>query len=92
MFEHQDLELGELWEPTKEEFAAYRAREVELAQANCEFLEREYGMHAVRAANTLHTAHTVRAEEVVSPCNPSRVAMGSFMLGFQAMLRARNGR
>ncbi len=82
--EDDDTHLGESWTPTEKEFSAYRAREIELAQANCEFLAREHGMHAVRASNTLHTKHAIR--EGASPRDPRRVAMGTFMLGFQGML------
>lgn len=101
----EELDLGEVWNPSPEEFARYRAREIELAKANCEFLAREHGMAAVKASNTLHTRHTIRETESVdgdvkvivrtgkTPHTPeeapTRVALGSFTAGFQAFLATR---
>ncbi len=58
LIQDDDTHLGEAWEPTEKQFAAYLARELQLASSNCELLAKTHGMQAVRAANTLHTKHT----------------------------------
>ncbi len=88
----EELDLGEVWNPSPEEFARYRAREIELAKANCKFLAREHGLASVKSSNTLHTRHTIRDVKAGKEECPRRVALGSFTAGFQAFLASKEAR